>query len=268
MKAIGKTSAGVSLFKKGTQAAGERPEGAAATSGVSLFKRQTSVWMKNEARGPHPGPSVEDDGPGAARESDLPKVDLSRFDKSAFDRGAGRLKEACWLLVRRVCFEPSWLPGNRLRRWLLRRFGATVGRGVVIKPGVRIAFPWHLRIGDFTWIGEEACLLNLVPITIGSNVCISQRAFLCTGNHDYTSPTFDLAASPILIEDGAWIGAGGWVGPGVSVGTHAVLTAGSVATRDLVPYIVYQGNPAVPIRSRVMNARRGIAEETSGIASA
>jgi putative colanic acid biosynthesis acetyltransferase WcaF len=190
-------------------------------------------------------------------------VELSRFDNTGFDRGAGKIKEACWLLVRRLFFEPSWLPANRLRCWLLRKFGATVGRGVVIKAGVRIAFPWRMRIGDFSWIGEEACLLNLVPITIGSNVCISQRAFLCTGNHDYRSSTFDLVASPILIEDGAWIGAAAWVGPGVTVGSHAVLTAGSVASRDLSPYAVYCGNPAVAIRRRVINAPAVIAEETS-----
>jgi len=134
---------------------------------------------------------------------------------------------------------------------------------VVIKPGVKILFPWRLRIGDFVWIGEDAYLLNLVPITIGSHVCISQRAFLCTGNHDYRSPAFDLAAEAILIEDGVWIGSATWVGPGVTAGTHSVLTAGSVATRDLSPYMVYQGNPAVPIRRRVINAHPGLAEDSN-----
>ncbi len=191
-------------------------------------------------------------------------VDLSRFDNSTFDRGAGRLKEVCWLLVRRLFFEPSWLPANCLRCWLLRRFGATVGRGVVIKPGVKITFPWRMHIGDFAWIGEDAFLLNLVPITIGCNVCISQRAFLCTGNHDYKTPAFDLVASPILIEDGVWIGAAAWVGPGVTAGSHAVLTAGSVAAADLSPYTVYSGNPAVAIRPRVVNAPAGLAEVTTG----
>lgn len=184
----------------------------------------------------------------------LGRVDLARFDNRAFDRGAGRLKEALWLLVRRVVFEPSWLPASRLRCWILRRFGAAVGRGVVIKPGVKITFPWRLRIGDHVWIGEDAYLHNLVPITIGSNACISQRAFLCTGNHDYTAPRFDLIASPILIEEGAWIGAAAWVGPGVTVGSHAVLTAGSAASHDLLPYVIYRGNPARPVRTRTVNA--------------
>jgi putative colanic acid biosynthesis acetyltransferase WcaF len=92
--------------------------------------------------------------------------------------------------------------------------------------------------------------LNLDHITIADNVCISQRAFLCTGNHNYKSPTFDLIVKPIVIEEGVWIGAGSLVGPGVTVSSHAVLTAGSVATNDLQPFGIYRGNPAVFIKLR------------------
>lgn len=244
---------------------GERPTTPPNVNPVSLFKRQTSVWQRKETGSQPAAPSPHTPAAHPVGETGPGQVDLSRFDNSAFDRGAGRFKEACWLLIRRLFFDGSWLPGNRLRCWLLRRFGATVGRGVVIRPGVKITFPWRLRIGDHVWIGEDARLLNLVPITIGSNVCISQRAFLCTGNHDYTCPTFDFLASPILIEDGAWIGAAAWVGPGVTAGSHAVLTAGSVATRDLSPYTVHRGNPAVAIRSRVINARPRLAEETISV---
>ena len=94
----------------------------------------------------------------------------------------------------------------------------------------------------------------MAPITLGSHVCISQRAFLCTGNHDYTSPAFDLITKPITVEDGAWIGAGAFVGPGVTVGTHAVLTAGSVATKDLEAYGIYRGNPGTILKSRKLKA--------------
>jgi len=181
------------------------------------------------------------------------RVDLGRFDNSAFDRGASRLKEVLWVLVRSLVFAPSWLHANRLKCSILRAFGATVGQGVVIKPGVRITFPWRLRMDDHVWIGEDAYLLNLAPIRIGSNVCISQRAFLCTGNHDYGSAEFRLMTAPILVEDGAWIGAASWVAPGVVVGSHAVLTAGSVATTDLQPYAVYRGNPACRVRERFIN---------------
>ena len=177
-------------------------------------------------------------------------VDLSRFDRRSFDRGASRLKEAAWLFVRWFFFVLPLVPISRIRVAILRRFGARVGCGVVIRTGVRIKFPWRLRLGDHVWIGEQVELLNLDAITVGNNVCISQRAFLCTGNHDYRCPRFSLTTAPIRIGDGAWIGAAAFVAPGVDVHTHAVLAAGSVATRSLEPHTIHQGNPAVPVRAR------------------
>ena len=178
------------------------------------------------------------------------EVDLSRFTTGGFERGAGTLKELCWLVVSRVLFQ--WCPVclSPLKRTVLRWFGSSVGCGVVIKPEVKITFPWKLTLGDHVWLGEECWLLNLAPIIVASHVCISQRAFLCTGNHDYKSPTFDLITKPIRVEEGAWVGAGALVGPGVSVGSHAVLTAGSVAVKDLEPYGIYQGNPSVRVKLR------------------
>lgn len=178
------------------------------------------------------------------------QVDLSAFSTGGFDRGAGPFKEALWLVVSRVLFQ--WCPFclSPLKRAVLRLFGASVGRGVVIKPEVKITFPWKLVVGDHAWLGEECWLLDLAPITIGNHACISQRAFLCTGNHNYTSPAFDLVTKPIQIGQGAWIGANAFVGPGVAVGTHAVLAAASVATKDLEPHGIYQGNPAVRVKQR------------------
>ncbi len=179
-------------------------------------------------------------------------MDLSSFSSAGFDRGAGTAREFFWLLVSLGIFQLWPLKVSGLKCWVLRRFGAGIGRGVVIKPCVKITFPWKLTIGDHVWLGEECWLLNLERIVIGNNVCISQRAFLCTGSHNYKSSTFDLIVKPITVEDGAWLGAGCWVGPGVRVGTHAVLTAGSVASEDLEPFGVYRGNPAVLVRRRVI----------------
>ena len=179
-------------------------------------------------------------------------VDLSRFSNAGFDRGASRLKEALWVLVRCLCFAPPWPLPSALRVFCLRRFGAQIGRVVVIRARVNIHFPWRLTLGDHVWIGEECWLLNLAPITLGSHVCLSQRTFLCTGNHDYRAPAFDLIVKPIHVAAGAWIGAGALVGPGVTVGTHAVLTAGSVASADLQPNGIYRGNPATLIRERII----------------
>jgi len=179
-------------------------------------------------------------------------VDLSRYEARAFDRGASRLKEALWLLVSFFLFRLCPLKLSVLKCWVLRRFGAHVGRGVVIKPQVKITFPWRLTLGDHVWLGEEAWVLNLAPVRLDNDVCVSQRVFICAGNHDYRSPAFKLVTEPIRIESGAWLAAGSLVGPGVSVGTHAVLSAGSVATTNLEPYGVYQGNPARLIRKRTI----------------
>lgn len=177
-------------------------------------------------------------------------VDLSTFSTRDFDRGAGRLKELLWVVVSLGLFRLCPLKLSGLKCAVLRWFGARVGRGVVIKPEVKITFPWKLTVGDHAWLGEECWLLNLAPIEIGSHACISQRAFLCTGNHDYTSPSFDLVTKPIRVEQGAWIGAAAFVGPGVTVGSHAVLAAGSVATKDLDANWIYRGNPAEKVRER------------------
>jgi putative colanic acid biosynthesis acetyltransferase WcaF len=192
------------------------------------------------------------------------KVNIAEFSNPDFDRGASRLKEALWLVVRAIFFLSPCPWPCALRVFWLRLFGARVGQGVVIKPEVKITFPWKLFLGDHVWLGEECWLLNLAPITIESHVCISQRAFLCTGNHNYKSVKFDLITEPIRIAQGAWIGAQTFVGPGVVIGTHAVLTAGSVATKSLEPYGIYQGNPAVFIKQRMIEAPSAGREVASG----
>lgn len=182
----------------------------------------------------------------------MSKVDLSKYNNSWFSIGAEKMKVIIWYLVN-ICFlNCSWNPSSGFRIWLLRFFGAQIGQGVVIKPSVNIKYPWNLSIGDYTWIGENVWIDNLSQVTIGSNVCISQGAMLLCGNHNYKRPTFDLIVKPITIEDGAWVGAQSTVCPGVTMHSHSVLAVGSIASKDLMPYSIYRGNPAVKVAERVM----------------
>lgn len=179
-------------------------------------------------------------------------VDLAAFKNPEFNRGASMVKETLWILTSFFLFRLCPAPLSKLKCAVLRLFGARVGRGVMIKPHVKITFPWRLTVGDHVWLGEECWLLNLAPITLGNHVCISQRAFLCTGNHDYSKQAFDLITKPIRVEDGAWLGAGTWVGPGATIGSHAVLAASSVTAGAIPAWSVYRGNPARFIKRRVI----------------
>lgn len=172
------------------------------------------------------------------------KVKLKNFDASiGLDREASKLKEASWYLVK-VFFFLSALPyPASFKVWLLRIFGARIGERVNIKPRVNIHMPWKLEVGDDVWIGEEVFILNFEKVRIGSNVTVSQRAFLCCGNHDFREPSMPYRNAPITLEDGAWVGAASFIGPGVNVGVDTVVAAGSVVTSSLPPNGVYSGNP-------------------------
>lgn len=182
-----------------------------------------------------------------------PSVRLAAFDGSDFDKGAGRLKTILWYFVNALIVRTSWCPFMGIKVRLLRLFGAKIGKGLVIKNNVCVKSPWNLVIGDDCWLGENCWLDNLDKITLGSNVCISQGALLLTGNHDYTVPSMPYRNAPIVIEDGAWIGAKTTVCPGVTVHPRAILTVGSIATKDMDADGIYRGNPAVKIRQRKIN---------------
>ena len=183
----------------------------------------------------------------------LGKTDLSRYNNDWFQPGPA-WKKLLWHFTNAWLFN-SYAPlPSGLKASLLRAFGATVGKDVTIKPAVNIKYPWLLSIGSHVWIGEGVWIDNLTQVTIGNHVCLSQGAMLLTGNHDYRSATFDLSVAAINLEDGAWIGAKATVCPGVRVASHAILAVGSVATRAMEAYTIYQGNPAVAVRKRVINS--------------
>lgn len=177
------------------------------------------------------------------------KTDLSSFDNSWYNPGGGLLKNTAWYFVS-SCFFKSAFPFYGFKRFLLRLFGASIGKDVVIKPHVTIKYPWKLVVGDHVWIGEQVWIDNLAKVTLKNNSCVSQGALLLCGNHNYKRTTFDLIIGEITLEEGAWAGAKTVVCPGVRLGSHSLLTVGSVATHSLEEFWIYQGNPAQKLKRR------------------
>ncbi|MBL7918032.1 MAG: colanic acid biosynthesis acetyltransferase WcaF, partial [Bacteroidia bacterium] len=170
------------------------------------------------------------------------KTDLSTFNNTWYNPGGSFLKRSLWYFINAHVLK-SAMPFMGFKIALLKMFGAKIGKGLVLKPHVSVKYPWHLEIGNHVWIGENVWIDNLDKVKIGDNVCLSQGALLLSGNHNYKKTSFDLIVKPIIIEEGAWIGAKSIVTQGVIIGQHAVLKVNSVATSNLEAYGIYNGNP-------------------------
>ncbi|WP_430817964.1 WcaF family extracellular polysaccharide biosynthesis acetyltransferase [Carboxylicivirga sp. N1E11] len=180
----------------------------------------------------------------------MTQTDLSKYNNDWFNEGAGLVKRSLWFMVNALFFINPLNPLSGIKVQLLRLFGAEVGKGVVIKPGVNIKYPWKLVLGDYTWIGERVWIDNLEKVVIGRNCCLSQECLILIGNHNYKLSTFDLMVAPVVIEDGVWMGARSIVTGGVRCGSHSVLSVNSVASANLEPYAIYRGNPAHKVKDR------------------
>lgn len=181
------------------------------------------------------------------------KTDLSKFNNSWFKPG-NPIKRLLWIIISTLFFRHPMALFSFWKRFLLRMFGARIGKGVIIKPSVNIKYPWKLHVGDHSWIGEKTWIDNLGKVSIGAHCCISQGAMLLCGNHNYKKDRFDLIVGDIILENGTWIGAQSVVCPGITCGEHSVLSVGSVATRNLDPYGIYQGIPATKVKDRVIES--------------
>src|ERR1700744_2738644 len=156
----------------------------------------------------------------------MKQTDLEAYNNAPYHPGGNAVKRVLWHYVNLFFFRSGLFPFYWIKNFLLRLFGARIGKKVEFKPCVNIKYPWHLTIGNEVWIGENVWIDSLVSVVIGNNVCISQGALLLTGSHNYKKSAFDLITGTITLEDGVWIGAGAIVNQGVTAGSHAVLSSG------------------------------------------
>ncbi|WP_299678487.1 putative colanic acid biosynthesis acetyltransferase [uncultured Tenacibaculum sp.] len=178
------------------------------------------------------------------------KQDLNTFKLPKNFRGRNPFIVQLWWIVQSVLFRtsPQFLYG--WRRFLLRLFGAKIGKNVIIRPTVRVTYPWKLNIGDYSWIGDDVVLYNLGNINIGNNVVISQKSYICTGSHDYTIPSFPIYAKEIIIEDECWLATDVFVAPGITIGKQSVIGSRSSVYKNIPANKICYGTPLKIVKDR------------------
>ena len=179
---------------------------------------------------------------------------LEDYSVPAGFRGRSAVFVQLWWLVQATLFglSPQFMYG--WRNWLLRRFGAKIGRHTIIRASVKVTYPWKLTVGERCQIGDDVTLYTLGEIVIGDCAVVSQRSYLCAGAHDYLSPTFDLFQQPIVVEDEVWLATDVFVGPGVRIGRGAVVGVRSTVLKDVAPATVNLGTPAREVGPRSMRS--------------
>ena len=162
-----------------------------------------------------------------------------------------KVARTLWNIIYLLLFRtaPSRL-FNPWRLFLLRLFGAKVHKNSGVYSSCKIWAPWNLDLDDKAWLGPEVDCYNVALVKLGVKVTVSQKSYLCTASHDFTDKNHPLIASPIIIEDQAWIAADVFVGPGVTIGQGAVVGACSAVFKDVEPWTVVGGNPAKFIKKR------------------
>jgi putative colanic acid biosynthesis acetyltransferase WcaF len=175
---------------------------------------------------------------------------LNSFQLPRGFRGRSGIFVQCWWVVQTLLFKTSPQCMYAWRRFLLRCFGAQIGTKVKIRPSVHIQFPWKIAIGDYSWIGDNVVLYSLGDITIGKNVVISQKSYLCTGSHNYTDKNFAIYSLPIIIEDSCWLATDVFVSPGIVIRNGTVVGARSSVFHSLPAGKICFGTPAMVIKNR------------------
>ena len=176
---------------------------------------------------------------------------LNTFQLPKNFRGRSPIVVQFWWLIQGTLFRmsPQFMYG--FRRFLLRLFGAKIGKKVIIRPSVKITYPWKLSIGDYSWIGDQVDLYTLGNIIIGKNVVISQKSYLCTGSHDYLKEDFSIFQKPIIIQGQVWVASDVFIAPGITIGEGSIVAARSSVFKDIPSNKICAGSPVKIIRERI-----------------
>ena len=184
-----------------------------------------------------------------------PQLNLQGYKNrhSIKSRVARLIWNVTWLLLARWTPERGIRLFNSWRIFLLRLFGAKIGKNCLVFPSTKVWAPWNLEMGDYASLGEAVFCYNVASVKLGQQATVSREAFLCAVSHDITSPIFELVTKPIVIESSAWVAARAMILLGVTVGEGAVVAAGSIVTKDVSPWTVVAGNPAKVVKVRVIS---------------
>lgn len=180
-------------------------------------------------------------------------LDLSRYQSPLGT--ANKLARTLWGVACALFFRTSPRFCFGWRRFLLRCFGARLGKGARVYPSTRVWAPWNLEMGDHAWLAPDTDCYCVDRIRIGAHAVVSQYSFLCSATHDIEDPQFPLKTAPITIGGGAWVAADVFVGPGITIGQGAVVAARSTVLHDIEPWTVVGGNPAKALKRRVLRAK-------------
>mgnify|MGYP000972353257 CR=1 FL=1 len=176
--------------------------------------------------------------------SEFPVIPLRDAPGERSAWGRGRLVVYAWGLCEWLFVTNALQVSSRVRVFVLRCFGARVGRGVIFRPRTRVRFPWKLTIGDNCWIGEGVWIHNQDDVVVGDDVVLSQETMITTGSHAHRVD-MALVTAPVKIEAGAWITSRCMILGGVTIGRATLVAPMSVVTTNLPPGVIARGNPAV-----------------------
>lgn len=175
---------------------------------------------------------------------------LSSYNQDDYDRGRNNFVIIFWWIIQATIFRFSFHNMYEFRAILLRCFGADIGKGTKIRSSAKFTYPWKVKIGDYSWVGDQVTFYSLDNIVIGSNTIISQNSYLCTGTHDIRDSSFKLITKPVYVGDCCWVATDCFIHPGIRINDNSIISAKSNVLKDTERGFIYAGNPAKKIKKR------------------